>query len=193
MNYANLNGVPGATNTSNLCRRCNQQREIPCHVIGSCPSNNTQIISRHNRVKHRLTEQLQSKGFECFEEVHAYDSEGKNRFSDIIAFDKKSDAAYIIDPTVRYETNDLNQDEKVQAEKQSIYESCADFYQNKYSSKYGIREWEVIGLWFGSRGTISSGVISFSNRFNLDKPVINEISEQIMIDSIRILHMHIYA
>lgn len=193
VNYANPNGVPGSSNTSNFCRRCNRQKEIPSHVIGSCPFNSTQIIICHHRVKHTIKKKLEDKGFECFEEVHAYDSEGNNRFSDIIAFDKKTNAAYIIDPTVRFETNDPKQDEGVQAEEKSIYESCAEYYENKYSPKYGVRNWEVIGLWFGRRGTIGNSVIDFFNRFKLNKALINEISEQILIDSIRILHLHIYS
>lgn len=104
-NYANLNGVPGVDNTSILCRRCLKEKETISRVIGSCRWNNLLINSRHHGVKNQVTELLQSKGFQCFEEVYALDTEGRSRFNNIIAFKPKSKKAYIIDPTIRYESN----------------------------------------------------------------------------------------
>lgn len=51
-------------------------------------------------------ELTREKKFECFDEVYTVDTDEISRFSDIIAFESKSNNAYIIDPTVRYETND---------------------------------------------------------------------------------------
>uniref|UniRef100_A0A8D8ZDL9 Uncharacterized protein n=1 Tax=Cacopsylla melanoneura TaxID=428564 RepID=A0A8D8ZDL9_9HEMI len=54
VNYANLAGVPGAqseTRSSNLCRHCNREKEIPSHVLGACPHNENLITARHHRVK----------------------------------------------------------------------------------------------------------------------------------------------
>lgn len=193
-NYANLRGVPGVSvNGDRLCRKCGKENETPSHVTGNCGANSTKIIARHNHVKHRLTSLLREKGFDCFEEVYAKDDLGSNRFADIIAFDNKSNLAMIVDPTVRYESNDVNQDEGVQKEKKHIYESCIPFCREKFLKQYGEREWKVFGLWFGSRGTISDSVIEFFNLFKLEKKAVVEIAETVLIDTINIIHCHIYS
>lgn len=192
-NYANLNGVPGVESASNLCRKCNRENETIAHVTGSCPSNNQQITSRHHKVKHQLSELLRPKGYDCFEEVYAIDTEGRSRFSDIIAIDSKSRNAFIIDPTVRYETSDTEQDSKIQSEKREIYEKCIPFYKEKYSASFGKLKWSVRGLWFGSRGTVGKSVIDFFNEFNLDISKLNQITEDILVDTIRIIKNHVYG
>lgn len=192
-NYANVRGLPWSTTDNNLCRKCGKEKETPAHVIGSCSSNNSQIIARHHRVKKSITKILQQKGFDCFEEVYAIDQKGSNRFSDIVAFDRRNDQAIIVDPTVRFETNDLQQDEKIKKEKSSIYESCLPYYSEKYLTQYGVRNWSVFGLWFGARGSVGNSVLDFFDKFKLDRKLISEISENVLIDSLRILHFHIYS
>ena len=191
-NYANLNGVPGNTASSTRCRKCDSETETIAHVTGSCPFNSTRITARHHKVKHHLTKLLGNK-FDCFEEVHAIDTEGRHRFSDIIAIDRNSHKAFIIDPTVRYETNDPDQDKNVQIEKESIYAKCIDFYQHKYAPTYKDLEWKVIGLWFGSRGSIGESVINFFRNFSLDINLVKEISNNVLIDSLNIIHNHVYS
>jgi len=192
-NYANLNGVPGVVSTSNLCRKCNRENETISHVTGSCPSNNQQIIARHHNTKHQLTKMLQDKDFPCFEEVYAIDNDGRSRFSDIIALDPKSNKAYIIDPTIRYETSDTEQDAKICKEKKTIYEKCIPYYDAKYAPNFGKRDWNVRGLWFGSRGTVGESVVNFFNEMKLDKSRISELSEEILIRTIQIINNHIYT
>lgn len=193
INYANLNGVPGNTHSSILCRRCGKEKETPAHVIGSCKCNSVYVTSRHHKIKNKIANLLREKDFICFDEVHAVDSFGNNRYSDIIAFDNQSDKAYIIDPTIRFETNDKDQDHAVQLEKQTIYDECIPFYKDKYRAQYGDRTWKTIGLWFGSRGSISNSVISFFNDFKLDKKYLTGLSESIILDSLHILHHHVYG
>uniref|UniRef100_A0A8D9EYR4 Reverse transcriptase n=1 Tax=Cacopsylla melanoneura TaxID=428564 RepID=A0A8D9EYR4_9HEMI len=92
VNYANLAGVPGAqseTRSSNLCRHCNREKEIPSHVLGACPHNENLITARHHRVKKTLIQLLRQKDVTCFEEVFCYDESGCRRFCDIVAFPKK--------------------------------------------------------------------------------------------------------
>lgn len=151
VNYANLNFVPGVESTSSLCRKCGKETETIAHVTGSCPSKNLLVTASHHRVKNRLTQILRDKGFDCFEEVHVIDTEGHSRFSDIIAFDKKVKRAFIIDPTIRYETNNQDQDSEIVDEKTAIYEKCIPFYKEKYANAFEIQEWYVRGLWFGRR------------------------------------------
>lgn len=91
-------------------------------------------------------------------------TDGRSRFSDIIAFDPRSPKAYIIDPTIRYETNDPEQHKAIREEKAAIYNNCIRFYKEKYSS-FGPREWEIKGLFFGERGSYGESVINFFNDF----------------------------
>ena len=119
------------------------------------------------------------------------DGFGSIRYADIIAIDKNSPNAYILDPTVRYENNEEDQDEIIASEKRNIYESCIPDCMNKYSS-YGLKNWSVVGLWFGTRGTVGQSVIKFFEEQHLDKNRLVEISTRILSDSINIIHRHIY-
>lgn len=59
---------------------------------------------------------------DCHEEVFCIDENGSGRFCDIVALPKNEKKAYVIDPTVRYESNDREQAEKIDREKKFIYE-----------------------------------------------------------------------
>ncbi|KAL1448312.1 hypothetical protein WDU94_015633 [Cyamophila willieti] len=194
--YANLAGVPGVQNTgnaSNLCRRCNREKETLPHVLGACPYNEQMVTSRHHVVKRRLIELLKEKNVECFEEVACVDSHGSKRFCDIVAFPKNSKKAYILDPTVRFESNDNDQSEKVDREKKSIYEPCVEYLKEKYSQEFPSREYEVLGLWFGSRGSVGKAVTTLFENFMINNIHLKNISETIIKHSIHILHHHIYT
>ncbi|WP_165480171.1 hypothetical protein [Clostridioides difficile] len=174
-NYANLRGVPTTgikkLNQNNLCRRCKAPRkesETIKHVLGSCDFGQALRIKRHHYVKLRLASILEKKGYVCFDEAYSRDGDSRSRYIDIVAFDPKSDRAYLIDPTVRYESNS-DVAEEVRKEKAAIYDSCGSYLGAKYESKFGKRRFEVIGLWFGARGTISRQLVDVFERFDLDK------------------------
>ena len=190
--YANLNGVPGVQTAINnhVCRRCRHEKESLSHVLGSCPFGNTSRISRHHQVKHSLAGLLREKGYRTIDEAYCKDGNGSNRFIDILVFDPDGKRAYIIDPTIRYETNE-DVDGMVQQEKLSIYGSCGVDLNSRYS-QMGEREYEVIGLWFGARGSVGQSVIDMFDRFGLDKGAISSLAENIIIKSIKIIHQHIY-
>ncbi|KAI5751146.1 hypothetical protein M8J77_004737 [Diaphorina citri] len=196
VNYANLAGVPGvqsSSNNSNLCRRCFREKETLPHVLGSCCYNEQLVTSRHHKIKRRIIELLKEKQVECYEEVSCVDSNGSRRFCDIVAFPKNDKKAYILDPTIRYESNDNDQAEKVDKEKKSIYEPCIEYLKEKYSEKYPNRKYEVIGIWFGSRGTISKFTLDVLDSFNIQRKHVQELSETIIKQSLHILHNHIYS
>ena len=134
---------------------------------------------------------MEHKGYECYDEVFAVDDEGTQRFSDIVAFSTKGSTALIIYPTVRYETNDQNQWKLVQQEKESIYEKCETYYNSKFSHHYGYRNYEIHGLCFVARGTISNAVLKFYETFDLSIEDLIPICKQIMIDSIQIINNHL--
>ena len=154
--------------------------------------NNLLITARHHGTKHRITKLLTDIEFECMEEVYAVDIDGQSRFCDIVAFKPKSKEAYIFDPTIRYETNNVNQDDEICKEKREIYEKCIPFLNEKYAPKFGVRKWSVHGLWFGSRGTVGDSVMNFFKNFNLPLSALKEISEEILVNTIHIINQHIY-
>ena len=192
--YANLAGVTGSTHASVdiRCRRCHSEKETPSHVLGSCPFGDHRRNARHHKVKHWIADLLTKKGFSCFDEVTTRDGNNSTRRVDIVAFEPNSNRAYLIDPTVRYETNqDL--DEIVQEEKAQIYGTCIQNLQSKYEPTYGNRNYEVIGLWLGARGSISHGMVEFFERFKLDKTILPDIAETVISESIKMIHYHIYS
>jgi hypothetical protein len=193
--YANLSGVPGVTTIggqgANLCRRCHREPETPSHVLGSCPANDLLRNNRHHRLKHKLATLLREKGYDCLVEAQCKDSDGRNRFVDILAVKPGSRNAFIIDPTIRWETND-DIGALVQTEKAGIYDSCFDDLRRKYSI-IGNKDLETIGLWFGARGVISTQVVSFADRFGINRRLLPDLAESVLIDSVHMIHHHIYG
>ncbi|KAL1448237.1 hypothetical protein WDU94_006625 [Cyamophila willieti] len=138
-NYASLAGVPGVQNTSNpsyLCRRCQREKETIPHVLGSCSYNERLITMRHHKIKKMIIDILKERDMDCFEEVSCVDIDGSRRYCDIVAFPKKNkEKAYILDPTIRYESNDPQQAEKIDLEKRKIYEPCIDYLKKRNMTK----------------------------------------------------------
>ena len=126
------------------------------------------------------------------DEVECTDTFGSRRRADIIAFDPKNQKAYIIDPTVRYEKND-DMDQLVQTEKEAIYGACIPDLQARYTPTLGAREYEVIGVWLGARGTVGKNLLNLFRRFGLPMNRIPELAERVLTDSIRMIHQHIYS
>src|SRR5699024_569802 len=98
-------GQPILGKTATQCRRCRAENETLPHVFGSCPYGEALRRARHDKLKHRLTALLTKQGLHCQEEVHCTDENGSTRFIDIVAIDPNSSQAFIVDPTIRYETN----------------------------------------------------------------------------------------
>ena len=193
-NYANLRGIPGQQKPgqSRFCRRCDKgEIETLGHVLGSCPFGLNRRNARHHALKHKLAELLRQRGFHTVDEAFCKDDIGANRFIDIVAFDTKSNRAYIIDPTVRLETN-ADIDSIVREEKKQIYEPCISDLEKRFES-YGKREFEVLGLWMGAKGTISPSLLEFFERFDLDRNLLPDLAEQTLSHSIRMIHHHIYS
>ena len=195
-NYANLAGVPGVNTehrsaSSIRCRRCGNENETIPHVLGACDFGENLRNERHHSIKRRINTLLQDIGFTCIDEAACTDKNGSCRRIDILAFEPNSDRAYLIDPSVRFETNE-DMDAVVQKEKERIYRGCIQDLSRRYQH-HGKRKFEVIGLWWGSRGTISKGVVKFFDRFKLNKKLLPEMAESVLVSSIRMLHHHIYS
>lgn len=126
-NYANLAGVPGTRKENNRCRRCvnEKKKETFNHVLGNCTFGQNRRNNRHHELKHKLNELIRSKNYYTMDEAFCIDESGSRLFIDILAFDNNSDMAYIIDPTIRFETNE-DIDELILQEKRMIYEKCIE-------------------------------------------------------------------
>jgi len=90
---------------------------------------------------------LRKKRFEVREEVHclAYteDNSHQNRRADsMVILDRTKSKGMILDATLRWETNEDNQDKLVDEEKKFIYEPTLPFFKEKYHTN----NWEVHGL-----------------------------------------------
>ena len=189
-NYANLRGVPANKSdhpSQALCRKCCKEKEMPSHVLGFCDSNKLRIIARHDKVKRSIIALLEDKKFKCAEEVGCKDTEGSNRRIDIVALEPTSNKAYLIDPTIRFESKDI--ESKVFEEKKAIYDKCIPWFEQNFEK----RNYEVIPLWFGSRGALGHQVMNLCDRLGIDKAKMVEIAENVLIDSIQIIHSHIYT
>ena len=190
-NYANLAGVPGnSQSSSRRCRRCASETETTAHVLGACEFGLNRRNARHHKVKHALAELLRAAGLQTFDEAPCRDRLGSTRRVDILAVDVQRKKAYVIDPTVRFETN-ADVDAIVREEKSSIYESCIPDLKLRYGHEDF--EYEVIGIWFGARGAIGESVLKLFDRFGLPKCKISEIAVGVIADSVKLIHHHIYA
>ena len=191
-NYANLAGVPGNSQASSRrCRRCGYEFETLAHVLGACEFGLNRRNARHHKVKHAIADLIRSKGLRAVDEAPCRDAHGSMRRVDILAIDERCRKAYIVDPTVRFETN-ADVDKAVREEKQRIYESCIPDLKERYGHD-GDYEYEVLGLWFGARGAVGQSVLDLFERFDLPKDRIAEIAVRVISDSVRIIHHHIYA
>ncbi|KAJ4433747.1 hypothetical protein ANN_16059 [Periplaneta americana] len=94
-----------------------------------------------------LNEIVRNADYNTFEEVHGLSVTGSTRRIDIIAFKESTRSGYIIDPTVRFET-DEEQPAEMDNEKKNIYNPTIPYYLKKYQ----LKEHEVIGLLVGARG-----------------------------------------
>ncbi|KAJ4426176.1 hypothetical protein ANN_26985 [Periplaneta americana] len=85
---------------------------------------------RHHALRSMLAEALKEIGFTVHQEVQGLATQGNVQRIDIIAI--KNNSAYILDPTIRFETH-ADQPREVDSEKKRIYEPTIPFYKDKYS------------------------------------------------------------
>ncbi|KAJ4436182.1 hypothetical protein ANN_18812 [Periplaneta americana] len=152
-NISAVRAIPGRTLSTTRCRHpdCSELETLG-HVLGQCPKGELLINARHHRVRHALATSLKTLNWEIHEEVHCVSLDGSFRRADIIAINGRLKRALVLDPTILFERN-LNQATEVDIEKKSIYEPCLPYLSQKYNVP--LKQWSVIGLLFGSRGSIT--------------------------------------
>ena len=157
--------LPGRSRDGVLCRHC-REPETLAHVLDSCSRGDLLRNSRHNRIKSKIASAFSKKGYEVYEEVPCIALQGGSRRIGIIAIDRKNNSAFILDPTIRSET-DSKQPEAVNIEKKDMYDSTIPYFQEKYQ----INNISVIGLFKGARGTISKFLVNFFKSVGIPKSI----------------------
>jgi Reverse transcriptase (RNA-dependent DNA polymerase) len=186
-NVAPVRSIHGTTLDARRCRHCSETETL-AHVLGKCPHGELLRNTRHHRIRSLIAAALAKTGLTVFEEIHCSAELGSNRRIDMIAFDKDSRQGFIIDPTIRTEANPT-QPEDVNLEKQEIYYPCVP----DLMIKYNLQQIDVIGLFVGSRGTISSFFENFRKRFKLPVSLRGEVVLAALKGSCQILHHHLYT
>lgn len=184
-------GVPGVQSLNHNCRRCSCEKEKIQHVIGACTFGANRRNARHHSLKFKISKLLVDKGYYCVDEAYCIDENGSSRFIDILAFDPHSNKAFLIDPKIRYESNG-DVDGEVMREKEDIYNSCIADLKHSYRH-LGERDFSVLGVWMGARGAISESLINLFDRFGISSSLLPEIAEETLIDTIKMIHYHIYT
>lgn len=188
-NVIAVRSVPGRSQESR-CRHCNEYETLP-HVLGFCRKGELLRNNRHHWVRSRIAECLKKSGkFDIYEEVHCISSTGSTKRADIIAIDNNQKIGFIIDPTIRFEGAEF-QPQEVDLEKKRHYEPCFPYLDEKYHIP--VCRWEVIGLLFGARGTISKFCINFFHRFHIDLLELQDIAINVLRHSLLIVNHHLYS
>lgn len=101
-------------------------------------------LSVHHNVKHHIMKLLE-EDFSCHEEVYCIDSKGSLRYAGIVTFSKCGKTAFVLDPTIRYESNDKDQALAVDEEKRVINKKCISYLKEKFLEQF----WPGSGLFMG--------------------------------------------
>ncbi|KAJ4429520.1 hypothetical protein ANN_21689 [Periplaneta americana] len=121
-------------------------------------------------------------------EVHGLSVTGSTRRIDIIAFKESTRSGFIIDSTVRFET-DEGLPAEVDNEKKNIYDPTIPYYLQKYQMK----ELEVIGLLVGARGTATLFMKDVLKRLGIPTSIIPIVTLAALKGSIALLKNHLYS
>jgi hypothetical protein len=187
-NVSSVRAIPGRSLDGTQCRHCCTEKETLAHVLGSCTRGALIRNHRHNGIRDLLAKGMNCVGYETAEEVHCLAEGGSTRRIDIIAYNSQTKMGYILDPTVRFESGDSNEEaEEVDKEKKTIYEPCIGYFKSMYS----LENIEVIGLYVGARGTITRSLKSFVNRFGLRENILEDIMMLAIRGSIQIYNYHL--
>ena len=179
---------PGRSIDGNQCRICGAEKETLGHVLGSCTRGELIRNHRHHGIREIIAKALIKKGWKVAQEVHCQAENGSNNRVDIIAYDDKTKEGFILDPTVRIENGESEEQAvAVDLEKRQIYEPCI----KDLVYKFQLKKLEVIGLYVGARGTITKFFQNFMSRFLLPSTITDDILMHALRGSIKIYNHHI--
>ncbi|CAB0011021.1 unnamed protein product [Nesidiocoris tenuis] len=165
MNSMANRATGGRSEGSRRCRypSCNETNTIETlpHIRGACPKTEALRNSAHHKIRKCIADLFRAKGLEVYEEVHCdvtIDNQTRHRRADIVAINRERNEGLIVDPTIRWETNDMDQDKAVDTEKKSIYEPCIP----NLTTKYGVNSdrLKTDNGWNEKKPLISSGNVT---------------------------------
>ncbi|KAJ4432733.1 hypothetical protein ANN_21371 [Periplaneta americana] len=103
----------------------------------------------HHRARTAIANLLRNRGWEVHEEIHCVSEDDSHRRVDIIAINRRTQKAMVLDPTVCFE-RDTNQALQINDDKRAKYVPCLPYLSEKYG--ISLYNWDVAGLLFGARG-----------------------------------------
>jgi len=181
-NLAPVRGIHGRSLDGSRCRHCNDTETLP-DVLGYCAHGALMRHSRHNVIRKMIADAARQKKYKVEEEMTCIAQGGSIRRLDILIIDKRTQKAWMIDPTIRFETC-KDQGAKVQQEK----DACIPHLKLQYN----LKDIEIIGVLIGSRGTIFKEFESFRNKFDFSLELRHNIILHTINSSICLLKSHLY-
>ncbi|KAJ4441349.1 hypothetical protein ANN_11204 [Periplaneta americana] len=103
--------------------------------------------NRHHRARTAIANLLRNRGWEVHE-IHCVSEDDSHRRVDIIAIDRRTQKAMVLDPTIYFE-RDTNQALQINDDKRAKYVPCLPYFSEKYG--ISLYNWDVTGLLFGAR------------------------------------------
>ncbi|KAJ4448843.1 hypothetical protein ANN_00234 [Periplaneta americana] len=154
-NVTAVRSVPGRTfSTTRCCHPSCSETETLGHVLGFCKKGELLRNNRHHLARTAIANLLRNRGWKVHEEIHCVSEDDSRRRVDIIAINRRTQKAMVLDPKICFE-RDTNQALQINDDKRAKYVPCLPYL----SEKYGISpyNWDVTGLLFGnSCGSLES-------------------------------------
>ncbi|KAJ4451184.1 hypothetical protein ANN_02626 [Periplaneta americana] len=118
------------------------------HVLGFCKKGELLRNNIHHRVRTVIANLLRNRGWEVHEESHCVSEDDSHRRVDIIAINRRTQKAMVLDLTICFE-RDTNPALQINDDKRAKYVPCLPYLNEKYG--ISLYNWDVAGLLFGAR------------------------------------------
>ncbi|KAJ4426320.1 hypothetical protein ANN_27134, partial [Periplaneta americana] len=123
---------------------------------------------------------LRNRGWEVHEEIHCVSEDDSHRRMDIIAINRRTQKAMVLDPTICFE-RDTNQALQINDDKRAKYVPCLPYLSEKYG--ISLYNWDVTGLLFGARGCVPKFTCAMSleteQLFELKRIIITSVASDL--------------
>ncbi|KAJ4442507.1 hypothetical protein ANN_04094 [Periplaneta americana] len=114
--------------------------------------------NRHHRARIAIANLLRNRGWEVHEEIHCMSEDDSHRKVYIIAINKRTQKAMVLDLTICFE-RDTNQALQINDDKRAKYVPCLPYLSEKYG--ISLYNWDVTGLLFGAKDCLPKFTFEF--------------------------------
>ncbi|KAJ4431546.1 hypothetical protein ANN_20145 [Periplaneta americana] len=114
--------VPGRTFSTTRRHPGCSETETLGHVLGFCKKGELLRNNRHHRARTAIANLLRNRGWEVHEEIHCVSEDDSRRRVDIIAINRRTQKAMVLDPTICFE-RDTNQALQINDDKREYHVS----------------------------------------------------------------------